>query len=749
MVSRTAILLSLCAATISAQAQVADEAAIIDDDRGRHLQQSAAEDEEVVYDILTGEPIIPSSSSSSSSSNESPVSAPTSTTNTAVVDGGKISGTVYNDINGNGQRDETSSSSQEETPVSGTIVDLYNCHTGAQERYTTTDNNGFYSFSISGTNLPEDTTLKNCYYIQFTVLDDTDDTNNMMDDVMSPMTVFTTPQNGETLDIYLGRGETIPNVDAGIMQELWNNGSDTSFADEEEEWNNSYFPTFTPSVSMGVEMEAGGAESGVESSWFPTPSPTRMLGQEETVSVYDEEKEDTTASEVVETFDDESTTTANDEQANTENMITLRSSVRLLLSNVDTRMKRNALTLFESVCASFLNSQIVEYSTEASIPLYDLNCNVLRQEIVEDERVRQVRRRALRLGRSLAETKETESVNDSSSSNGDSRLVARVRVIGHTDKSSSIQDASDVNFRSVLMQFFNEQGLQFTDALKEESAALVESSTSSSYAEASTTAEYFDAVGSVSCVTSSQVHSSGSASEAQTSNEGNNNDGGGNNKGLVAAIVVCMVVGSLIFVGLIILTRRQRKREQQIGQSTGSDADTADGMNNAVVVGDGGRGSGSPGGGMSLFKSFPSMPRFRTDSPPCTPPSNITAASSFSPNSMCSYVCSDGEVEIIEDGLGLEQLEYHPNALIRRDVMAPPGKLGLLVTGGGGRNAIGYDGPLVHVIQPGSPMEGLIHVEDRIVAINDIDTREFTAEELIQVMEDTSGSERKLTVLSD
>ena len=616
--------------------------------------------------------------------------------------------------------------------------------------------------------------MKNCYYIQFTVLDnDTDDTNNnniMMDDVMSPTTVFTTPQNGETMDIYLGRGETIPNINAGIMQESFNNnGSDnTSFAAAgEEEWNNSYFPTFTPSVSMGVEMEGGGAESGAESSWFPTPSPTMMLGQETTVAVdNDDEAEDTTASEVDETFDqgnvDESTTNNKDEQVNTENMITLRSSVRLQLSNVDTRMKRNSLNLFESVCASFLNSQIEKYSTEASIPLYDLNCNVLRQEIVKDERVRRqvvVRRRGLRLGRSLAETTETESVSDgsssssSSSSSSDSRLVARVRVIGHTDKSSSIQDASDVNFRSVLMQFFNEQGLQFTDALKEESAALVESSASSSYAEATTTAEYFGAVGSVSCVDSSQVHSSGSsASEAQTSSAGNisNNDGGGgNNKGLVAAIVVCMVIGSLIFAGLFVLMRRQRKREQQIGQSTGSDADTADVMNNDVVVGNGNGGSGSPGGGMSLFKSFPSMPRFRTDSPPCTPPSNITAASSFSPNTMCSYVGSDGEVEIIEDGLGLEHLEDHPNALIRKDVMAPPGKLGLLVTGGGGRNAMGYDGPSVHVIQPGSPMAGLIHVEDRIVAINDIDTREFTAEEMIQVMEDTSGSERKLTVLSD
>ncbi len=691
MILRSALLFLICT-TISAQG---DEAIIDHDDNDRrHLQQPAQEGE-VVFDILTGEQITPSATS-----NESPVPAPTP----AFLEDGIISGTVYNDVNGNGQRDQASSSSQEESPVSGVIVDLFNCDTGAQEGYTTTNSNGYYALSISEKYLPEDTTSKNCYYIQYTVLDDTDN-----DD--SDTTVFTTPPNGETSDIYLGRGETIPNVDAGIMQELLG-GSNGVFT----EWT-SYFPTFAPSVSMGTEDEADGAS--FESTVTPTLSPTL-------------EQMTTTSPEV------EETEAAIDEQDN-ESIVNLRSSVRLQLSNIDTRMKRDTLSLFESVCADFLNSQIKNDST-AVPPLNDLNCNVLRQDIVEQERARvrrQRRLRSLRLGRFLDES--TEPVNDgststttatttSSSISSSSSLIVRVRVMGHTNKTSSVQEAADVKFRDVLVKTFNDQGTQFTKALKEESASSMESS--------SETAEYFNDVGTITSVVSSEVI--GGASGAQKSSEGNKEGGG--NKGVVAAIVVCIVIGSVFVIGLITLRKRRRRRKQS-NQSTETNADTAGGMSD--VGGNSGGSGSSSSDSMAISKAFlrSAVPRFNTDSPPCTPPSNITAASSFSPNSMCSYVGSDGEVEILQDGL-----DAHPNALIRRDVMAPPGQLGLLVKGNA--NTIGY-GPAVHVIKPGSPMEGLLHVEDRIVAINDVDTREFSAEDIIQVMTDTNGSERKITVLSD
>lgn len=47
-----------------------------------------------------------------------------------------------------------------------------------------------------------------------------------------------------------------------------------------------------------------------------------------------------------------------------------------------------------------------------------------------------------------------------------------------------------------------------------------------------------------------------------------------------------------------------------------------------------------------------------------------------------------------------------------------------------------------------SPMEGLIFVNDIIIAINDVNTREYTAAQLTQMMKDTVDQERKITVLS-
>ena len=57
-------------------------------------------------------------------------------------------------------------------------------------------------------------------------------------------------------------------------------------------------------------------------------------------------------------------------------------------------------------------------------------------------------------------------------------------------------------------------------------------------------------------------------------------------------------------------------------------------------------------------------------------------------------------------------------------------------------------GPAIHTIRPGSPMHGKLFVNDIIAAVNDVDTREYTAEMITQVMKDTVNEERKITVLS-
>ncbi|KAL3802066.1 hypothetical protein HJC23_010822 [Cyclotella cryptica] len=82
------------------------------------------------------------------------------------------------------------------------------------------------------------------------------------------------------------------------------------------------------------------------------------------------------------------------------------------------------------------------------------------------------------------------------------------------------------------------------------------------------------------------------------------------------------------------------------------------------------------------------------------------------------------------------------NSRVRRDLVAPPGKLGILVA-----NTAGF-GPAVYSMQKGSPMDGLIFVNDIIIAINGINTRDCTTSQITQIMKETMDQERKITVLS-
>jgi hypothetical protein len=81
----------------------------------------------------------------------------------------------------------------------------------------------------------------------------------------------------------------------------------------------------------------------------------------------------------------------------------------------------------------------------------------------------------------------------------------------------------------------------------------------------------------------------------------------------------------------------------------------------------------------------------------------------------------------------------------QRVVVAPRGKLGIVVA-----NTIlnGRVGPAVHTVREGSPLEGLIHVNDVIVAINDVDTSKYTVGQLTKLMAASSEQERRITLQS-
>jgi len=78
--------------------------------------------------------------------------------------------------------------------------------------------------------------------------------------------------------------------------------------------------------------------------------------------------------------------------------------------------------------------------------------------------------------------------------------------------------------------------------------------------------------------------------------------------------------------------------------------------------------------------------------------------------------------------------------IVCRDIMAPPGKLSIMIHST-------KDGPAIHSVKPGSVLRGKIFAGDLIVAVNDTDTRSWSAEDVLGLMSSGNHAERKLTVL--
>jgi len=80
--------------------------------------------------------------------------------------------------------------------------------------------------------------------------------------------------------------------------------------------------------------------------------------------------------------------------------------------------------------------------------------------------------------------------------------------------------------------------------------------------------------------------------------------------------------------------------------------------------------------------------------------------------------------------------------MVSRTVVAPPGKLGIVID-------TTLEGPVVHKVNPQSPLEGTLFPGDIIVAIDDVDTRAMSASAITALMVRTANLRRKLTVLSE
>jgi len=76
-----------------------------------------------------------------------------------------------------------------------------------------------------------------------------------------------------------------------------------------------------------------------------------------------------------------------------------------------------------------------------------------------------------------------------------------------------------------------------------------------------------------------------------------------------------------------------------------------------------------------------------------------------------------------------------------RECWAPPGKLGIVID-------TSINGPVVHRVNAGSPLEGVLWPGDIIVAINDVDTKSLSASAITSLMAKNMNQRRRLTVLS-
>jgi hypothetical protein len=80
------------------------------------------------------------------------------------------------------------------------------------------------------------------------------------------------------------------------------------------------------------------------------------------------------------------------------------------------------------------------------------------------------------------------------------------------------------------------------------------------------------------------------------------------------------------------------------------------------------------------------------------------------------------------------------SSIVCRDCYAPPGMLHIVIHST-------KDGPAVHTVKEGSCLEGHIFPGDLIISVDNVDTRSYTAEEVMKMMASKNDKERKITVL--
>ena len=100
----------------------------------------------------------------------------------------------------------------------------------------------------------------------------------------------------------------------------------------------------------------------------------------------------------------------------------------------------------------------------------------------------------------------------------------------------------------------------------------------------------------------------------------------------------------------------------------------------------------------------------------------------------------DTTSDLLSPGAEKESASKGMQTILCRDCFAPPGKLKIVIHST-------KDGPAIHTVKPDSALTGHLFPGDLIISVDDVDTRSFTAEQVMKMMTERARSERKITVL--
>ncbi len=106
-------------------------------------------------------------------------------------------------------------------------------------------------------------------------------------------------------------------------------------------------------------------------------------------------------------------------------------------------------------------------------------------------------------------------------------------------------------------------------------------------------------------------------------------------------------------------------------------------------------------------------------------------------------VRGDEETDVgahVEQDIDTEVGATSPKGFVR-ECIAPPGKLGVVID-------TTRNGPVVHQVKAGSPLENIVFAGDRIIEIDGIDTRGMTASNVTKIMARRVGEPRHMKLKS-